>query len=90
MARMLPVEGWSTTTAPSLLAPGGNVVNACQAAFCSEGWTVRVTLSVVVGCCFAEEQLAQRLGRLLVGAEVGVVLLLDPGGAVVERRVVAR
>ena len=37
----------------------------------------------------AEDQLAQRLGRLLVRPEIRVVLLLDAGGAVVERRVVA-
>ena len=51
MARTLPVDGWITTTAPSLLTPGGNVVRACSAAFCREGSTVRVTLSVVKGCC---------------------------------------
>ena len=79
MARTLPVDGWSTTTAPSLLAPGGSVVRACSAAFCSDGSTVSVTLSVVQRLLLPEEQLAQRLRRLLMRAEERVVLLLYAG-----------
>jgi hypothetical protein len=47
IARMLPVFGWITTTAPSL-CPGVEM-SAFHAACCRAGLIVSVTLSVVVG-----------------------------------------
>ena len=60
MASTAPVDGSSTTTAPSVLPFVGTVVSAFQAASCSFGCTVSVTLSVV-GAEFCRKRIWPRV-----------------------------